>query len=447
MNIRNKQRSAGREGIRALLRQREFRLLYIGQTCSVVGDAIVPIALAFAVLEVTNSPSALGLVLAARILPTVVLLLLGGVIADRMARRLLMLVCDATRFLSQTLQGVLLVTGHASLTSMIVLQLIAGTAAAFFQPAASGLLPEVVKAGALQRANGLVGLSDNIAWSIGPAFGGLLVALVDPGSALIFDGVTYAVSAVALYMLRLGPKKAADGEENSSVLNDLKLGWQEFSSRTWLWTMVAWAASFHLLVLPAWQIFGPAEARAHLGGAPAWAVITTCSGIGSVLGGVIALRMRPRYIMRASFLPLGLYGLQLLMLALLAPVPVIAAAALVSNIGLSMFNVFSLTAMQQNVPLGSMGRVSSYEWLGSIGLLPVGQALAGPAGGLASPATMLTIGAVWMFLTPALLFVVRSARMLEAVHDDPDPAAGEGQGDGDDGRIAPEPDGSEPATA
>lgn len=381
MNIRSKRRTAHREGITGLLRQREFRLLYIGQTFSVVGDAIVPIALAFAVLEVTDSASALGLVLAARILPTVVLLLLGGVIADRMARRRLMLVCDAARFVSQLLLGVLLVTGHASLAWMIALQLVAGTAAAFFQPAASGLLPEVVKAGALQRANGLVGLSENVAYTVGPAFGGVLVALVSPGSALIFDGVTYAVSAVALYMLRLGPKKAADGEEASSILNDLKLGWQEFRSRTWLWTMVAWAASFHLLVLPAWQVFGPTEALAHLGGAPAWALITTCSGIGSVLGGVIALRMRPRYIMRASFLPLGLYGLQLLMLALLAPVPVIAAAALVSNIGLSMFNVFSLTAMQQNVPLGSMGRVSSYEWLGSIGLLPVGQALAGrPAG-------------------------------------------------------------------
>src|SRR3954447_5784811 len=116
MNIRSKRRSTDRAGVRALLRQRDFRLLYIGQTASVVGDAIVPIALAFAVLEVTDSPSALGLVLAARILPTVVLLLLGGVIADRMARRLLMHVCDATRFLSQTLQGVLLVTGHASLT-------------------------------------------------------------------------------------------------------------------------------------------------------------------------------------------------------------------------------------------------------------------------------------------------------------------------------------------
>lgn len=133
---------------------------------------------------------------------------------------------------------------------------------------------------------------------------------------------------------------------------------------------------------------------------------------------MIALRMRPRYLLRASFVPLGMYGLQLLALGLLAPVPVIAAAALVSNIGLSMFNVFSFTAMQQNVPIEAMGRVSSYEWLGSIALLPIGQALIAPIGSQTSPTTMLIVAAGWMAITPVLLFMIRSARNLRAVDDE-----------------------------
>ncbi|MFK4066966.1 MFS transporter [Streptomyces sp. NPDC029674] len=419
-----KRRAARRGELRELVGQREFRLLYIGQTSSIIGDAIVPVALAFAVLELTESATALGLVFAARVVPTVLLLLLGGVIADRMSRRRLMLLCDAACFLSQFAQGVMLLTGTASLPSMLALQFIAGTAGAFFHPAATGLLPEVVKPAQLQRANGLMGLSENTAYTVGPAIAGVLVVMFSPGAALVFDAATFAVSAAALYFIRLAPGSATtdteETEKPSSILNDLRLGWDEFRSRTWLWTMVAWAASFHLLVLPAWQVFGPALARDDLGGASAWAIISACTGLGSVLGGVIALRMRPRFIMRASFIPLGLYGLQFLAIALLAPVPVIAVAAVISNIGLSMFNVFSLTAMQQNVPIGSMSRVSSYEWLGSIGLLPVGQALVGPAGGLTSTTTVLVVGAVWMFLTPALLFVVRDARNLEAVHEDRD---------------------------
>ncbi|WP_231397977.1 MFS transporter [Micromonospora ureilytica] len=411
-------RPGSRSGeIRSLLRRPGFRYLYIAQTASVVGDAIIPIALAFAVLQLTGSPAALGLVLAARILPTVVLLLIGGVIADRLPRRAVMMASDLTRFGSQALAGVLLLTGDANLASMIVLQLVAGTAAAFFQPASSGLLPEVVPAKDLQPANGLIQLSENFAWTLGPALGGLLVALVSPGAALIFDGVTFLISAIALWMLKVD-RRAPSVQENPSILRELRGGWTEFRTRTWLWTTVAWAGTFHLLVLPAWQIFGPSIARDQLGGAPAWALITTCSGLGSVLGGVIALRMRPRYLLRASFVPLGMYGLQLLALGLLAPVPVIAAAALVSNIGLSMFNVFSFTAMQQNVPIEAMGRVSSYEWLGSIALLPIGQALIAPIGSQTSPTTMLIVAAGWMAITPVLLFMIRSARNLRAVDDE-----------------------------
>lgn len=400
-------------GLRGLRGRRDFWLFYIGHSASVLGDSIVPVALAFAVLDLTDSSTALGIVLAARVVPTVLLLLVGGVIADRISRRRLMLLCDMACFSSQAIQAVLLLSGQATLASMVLLQLVAGTASAFFEPASSGLLPEIVKSAELHKANGLISVSKSTARMLGPVLAGLLVAWFSPGIAFAVDAASFAVSALALYAIR-NPQRPISGNEIVSILEDLRLGWGEFRSRTWLWTMVLWAASFHLLVLPAWQVFGPSVARNALGGASAWAAIAACSGAGAVLGGIAALRMNPRYILRASFIPLGLFGLQLLAIATTSSVLLISAAALVSNIGLAMFNVFSQTAIQRHVPIEAMSRVSSYDWLGSIALLPVGQMLVGPAAAHTSMDLVLMFGAAWMFITPAILFVVRSARSLEA---------------------------------
>lgn len=411
------------ERIPAALRHRDFRLYYAGQSLSIVGDAIVPVALAFAVLTFGGSASDLGLVLAAGIVPSVLFVLAGGVIADRVERRRMMLTCDAVRVLSQALQGVLLLAGHTNIVTIIVLQFVWGTASAFFRPASTGMVAEIVPTAGLQQANGLLGLSENLAYTVGPAISGVLVAAVGPGTALLADAVTFAASAIALLFIRTRIAGGAGSPEpRESMITDLKDGWQAFRSRTWLWSMVLWAGTFHLLALPAMLVLGPAVASAHLGGAPAWAAIATGSGLGAIIGGVIALRYHPRYLLRASFLPLGLYGLALLALAIPTSTAYITAAAVLGGIGVAMFNVYFYTAIQQQVPLAALSRVASYEWLGSIATLPVGMALIGPVAAFTSTSAVLIVAGVWMLLSPALLYAVRTARTLTAVGE-PDPAA------------------------
>ncbi|MEU2629178.1 MFS transporter [Kitasatospora sp. NPDC007106] len=407
-----------------VLHNRNFALYYTGQSLSVLGDAIVPVALAFAVLDLGRGAGALGLVLAAGIAPGVLLVLVGGVVADRIERRRLMVACDLVRFGSQAAQGVLLWTGHATLLSLVLLQLVWGTAAAFFRPASTGLVAEWVEPDRLQQANGLVGLSDNLAYTVGPAVAGVLIAVFSPGAALLADALTFAASAVALSLARPAARTAARtaanaAEASASVLRGLAEGWQEFRSRTWLWSMVLWAATFHLLALPSVLVLGPAVAKSDLGGASAWAAIAACSGLGAVVGGVIALRYRPRYLLRATFVPLGLYGLQLVALAVPARTAVVAAAALVGGVGVAMFNVYFYTALQQHIPLPVMSRVASYEWLGSIALLPVGQALVGPVAAATSVPGVLLVAGGWMLVSPVVLYLIRSARELRAVDDSP----------------------------
>ena len=398
-----------------VLGELNFRRYYIGQSLSQFGDALLPIAMAFAVLDVLGSASALGLVLAAGFVPQVILTLFGGVVADRVNRRQLMIACDVLRMGSQALQGTLLLTGHTNLITMVVLHGLWGVGAAFFKPSATGLVAELVDASKLQQANGLTGLSSNIAFTLGPALGGVLIVAISPGAAILIDAATFAASAIALSLIRL-PATAARTGSRPTILADLAGGWQEFRSRTWLWALVVWAAGFHLLALPAYQILGPVTAKAELGGVSAWATIGVGTGFGLVLGGVLTLRLKPRFILRSSFVPLGLYGLPLLLLAFPHALPggtvTIAIAALLGNVGVSLFNVMFGTAIQQHVPLDAISRVSAYDWMGSLALLPVGQAIIGPAAGLTSTRVMLTVGGLYMLGSIPVLYLIRSARDL-----------------------------------
>ena len=404
-----------------VLRQRNFLSFYTGQALSQLGDAILPVALAFAVLDISDSPSALGLVLAAGFLPGVLFLLIGGVLADRVQRRRLMIVCDVVRFGSQLTQGVLVLTGEATLVSLVVLQLVWGTAAAFFRPASTGIVAEMVEPGRLTQANSLIALSDSIAYTVGPAIAGVIIAVASPGVAIVADGLTFAASAVALLLIRVPRADPAPARERSSLVSDLRSGWHEFSSRTWLWTMVAWGATFNVIAFPAMIVLGPVVAHEELGGASAWAVISACSGLGAIIGGVLGLRLRSRYVLRPAFLPLGFYGLPLLLLAIPSPVALIAFAAVLGGIGVTMFNVYVDTAIQQQVPLTALSGVSHYNWWFSIALVPVGPAAVGPVAELTSIPAVLVVTAAWMLISPVVLYAARDARDLRNVAE-PAPA-------------------------
>jgi MFS family permease len=309
------------------LGEREFRLVYGAQVVSLLGDGIVPVALAFAILDLTGSATDLGIVLAARTLPMVACLLAGGVIADRTSRRRLMVAADLVRLVSQGLLGVLLVSGNAEVWQLAALQAVLGGASGFFNPASSGLLPMVVSPAHLQQANALRGVAMASGSIAGPVIAGVLVATVGPGEALLADAATYGTSAVLLMRVRVAESARARGP---SFVADLRAGWREVRSRTWLWSIILAFSAVNALTA-AFTVLGPLVAKRDLGGAGSWAAILAARGAGEVLGGLASLRARPRRPLLAATLACELAVIPTLLLGPPAPTAVIAAAALVGG--------------------------------------------------------------------------------------------------------------------
>src|SRR5262245_16219501 len=253
-------------GLFAALRERQFRLLWLGQTTSTLGDGLVPVALAFAVIKsLDRGPTALGLVLAAQTLPMVAFVLAGGVWADRLPRQMVMLVSDVIRAVVQATLAFLLLSGSAEVWQLAALMAVYGTAQAFFQPAATGLVPATISPGRLQQANALLGLSRSLSFVVGPAIAGVIAATTNPGIVFVIDARTFTVSAISLAMLRLSRSRRAG--ERQSFIADLKGGWHELVSHTWLWVIIAWAATYLGIVIAPFMTLGPVVAKESLGGA------------------------------------------------------------------------------------------------------------------------------------------------------------------------------------
>lgn len=384
------------------LGERSFRLLFAGQGISAIGDGVVPVALPFAVLDLTGSVRDVGLVLAAQALPLILFVLLGGVWSDRLPRQTVMLVSDITRAGTQGATAVLLLTGAAHIWELAALQAVYGGARAFFGPAATGLVPQTVEAKHLQQANALMGMSENTASIVGPALGGILVVAASPGWGLAFDAAAFLASAASLRMMRLRPIAFAPRQ---GTFTELREGWQAFRSRKWLWASVVSLTLIVTVVFAPLDVLGPDVAKRYLGGAAAWAAINTTSGVGSVAGGAIGLRWKPRYPLRTGFL-LTLAG-EPAMLALLGaggPLAPIIAFALISGMAATLFNVFWFTALQREITAEEISRVSSWDHLGTYALQPIGLAVVGPiaiAVGLST--TLYAAAAAVVLLTAGVL--------------------------------------------
>jgi MFS family permease len=356
------------------LREPNFRLLFMGQAVSLLGDGMVPVALAFAVLEVSNSASALGLVLAARVIPTVALLLAGGVVSDRISRRTVMVAADVIRMLSHAAMAALLLSGTARVWTLALLAAINGAGTAFFAPASTALVPMTVRPALLQQANALRGLAEAAGFILGPALAGVLVATAGAGWALAVDAATFAVSAGFLAALRLAP---ATPRPARPFVADLRDGWREFRARDWVWGIVL-SASVANMLAAGYQVLGPIVADRELGGAGAWATIATCFGIGSLIGGLLILRRPVRRPLLVGQLTVTIWVVPWILIALPAATLVIAAAALLAGAGLMIFNALWEATLQAQIPPESLSRVSAYDWLGSLALNPLGAALVGP---------------------------------------------------------------------
>ncbi|WP_344951881.1 MFS transporter [Terrabacter ginsenosidimutans] len=360
----------------------QYRLLFGGQVLSILGDRVMMVVLPFAVLAVGGGVGDVAIVSAAQFLPFAVLALPAGVWADRLDRKKILIASDMTRFGCQLAGGILLVTGTAHVLHLALLAALYGAADAFFAPAFTGLLPGTVSPINLQPANALRGLSFSTGSIVGPVLAGFLVAFAGPGGAFLFDAGTFAVSIACLIPIR--PRVAAQvmhdedpGASTTRFLSSLKEGWSEVRSRPWVTSFLGGMAAYHLIVLPAIFVLGPVLAAEELDGARSWAIITAGFGVGCVVGDVLLLRWRPRFALRVASLMLIGASCQAAFIG--SGFGVWAIAGLEALAGICVTGTFTLweTSLQEHVPDRALSRVSSYDYLTSAGVIPLGNLLIG----------------------------------------------------------------------
>jgi MFS family permease len=404
------------------LSERDFRLLWIGQTGSALGDALVGVALAFAVLGVGGSAADLGLVFAAFALPRVIFTLAGGVWSDRLPRQRVMVACDLVRAAAQAVVAPLLITGNAQTGHLIGLALVMGSASAFFTPASVGLMPQVVSRDRLQEANALVSISQSATHIFGPLLAGLIVATIGPGWAFAIDGLSFLMSAGFLLAMRPAPVTIPG---RRSFVAELADGWREVISRRWV---VASIATFSLsnMSLGAFQVLGPIVASRELGGAAAWGVVLTGGAVGGVIGSAVSLRWRPSRPLVAGFLLMILAQVELLLLIPPFPAPAVAIGAMLTIAGIVISNTFWDTMLQQHIPPQALSRVSSYDWMGSLIFQPIAFAAVGPLSEqIGIQWTLVLAAAIGVTVNAGVLLVpsVRRLRRLDEATERPLPRA------------------------
>ncbi|GLW58471.1 MFS transporter [Kitasatospora phosalacinea] len=369
--------------------ERQFARLFVGQSLSVLGDRVSFVALPFAVLSIGGSAADVGLVTAAGLLPLLVFTLAGGVWADRLPRQRIMLASDLVRCAVQAAVAVLLFTGEARVGVLASLMALFGVADAFFLPASTGLLPLLVPADRLREANALRGFVQSGSLVVGPALAGLLVAAVGPGGALAVDAASFAASAAVLARLGAvggavgggavdGVDGRAERDERLGFLAELRVGWQQVRSRTWVWSGMLAIAVYHVVVLPSVFVLGPVLAEREWGGADAWAVVVVAFGLGAIVGDVCAYRLKPARPMAVAAVAMAVASCQALIIGSGAPVWAIAALEAVTGVGVSLCFVLWETSLQVHIPERVLSRVSSYDHLISVALMPLGLVLAGP---------------------------------------------------------------------
>ncbi|MFG3346721.1 MFS transporter [Streptomyces sp. NPDC048018] len=370
------------------LRTRSFRLLFAGRALSLLGDAVIPAALALAVLKATGSTSALALVLACSMVPKLLLLPLGGVVGDRFDARTVALAMDLVRCVTQLVVGIQLLGGTPSLAVIAGVGVLGGAAGAFATPTSAPLVKGTVPAEALQRANAAMAVAYSVSRVGGPALAGTLILTVGPGWAFVLDAASFGVSAAQLCAVRV----ARVTVPRRSLPADLKEGWREVRTRDWYWTSLighsAWNGAAAVLMT-----LGPAIALDRLGGDLAWAVFLQVGAVGLLLGSLAADRVRPGRPILAANLGLATYALPLLLLAAGAPAALTIAAYGLAQAGLGFLTPVWETAVQRAVPEHALARVTSYDWLLSFAAMPLGYALAPLAAAAWGPGTPLVIAA------------------------------------------------------
>ncbi|MGV9292108.1 MFS transporter [Streptomyces sp. NPDC003719] len=406
---------------------RDFALFFVARAVARLGDTMLPVALAAGLLQHGYGAGAVGLAMAATAAAFAGLVVFGGVLADRFSTRRLMIGADLVRLVTQAVTAVLFFSGHVVLWQICVIGFLNGVAGAVFQPGVASTVPRL--ASDIQGANGAIRVAESAAQLAGPAAAGLLVGFASPGGVFAAHATTYAVSALCLLLLRLPPLpprgRASDAPRSRATeafRADLVEGWREFRSRTWLWGVIAvWGVYMIAVWGPTVPLVATEVVQQH--GPRAYGLVNSALGAGTVVGGLLALRLRPRRMLRAG--AIALFGFAAFPASVGAGlgVPAMAAGAAVAGAGMSFWGVMWATSVQTQVPPDVLNRIHAYDVAGSLAMMPVGQALAGPAASaLGADHVLLTAGAASFVVCTALLLIpaVRGLVRVDASTAGPD---------------------------
>ncbi|MGW2647970.1 MFS transporter [Streptomyces sp. NPDC001393] len=392
---------------------RDFALFFVARAVARLGDTMLPVALAAGLLQHGYGAGAVGLAMASTAAAFAGLVVFGGVIADRFSTRRLMIGADLVRLVTQSLAAGLFFAGHVVLWQICAIGFVGGVAGAVFQPGVASTVPRL--AADIQGANGAIRIAESAAQLAGPAVAGLLVGFASPGAVFAAHAATYATSALCLLLLRLPPldegTRAATGRGMRAFRADLAQGWREFRSRTWLWAVIAvWCLYMIAVWGPTVPLVATEVVQQH--GPRAYGLVNSALGAGTVVGGLLALRLRPRRMLRAGALSLfAFFGFPAAVGAGLG-VPAMATGAAVAGAGMSFWGVMWATSVQSQVPPDVLNRIHAYDVAGSLAMMPVGQALAGPAAGTLGAGHVLLVSAATSLAVALALLAVPAVRDL-----------------------------------
>jgi MFS family permease len=403
--------------IRRVLRHRDFRMLWLAQSASVIGDNIVLVALALFIIERTDSATDLGLVLAAKALPLVAFLLIGGVWADRLPRHRMMIATDLVRFALHALLAILIFAGHVAIGQVVAIEILFGSAEAFFRPAANGLLPQTVPEADIQPATAVTGISNNVAEFAAPALATALVLGAGAGWAFALDAATFLISAGFLSRVRpraRGMDLAAEADaERVGTWRSIREGAREVRARTWVWATLASFCIGLFCGLASWFVLGPIVAREQYGHIAVYGIVEAAIGLGTIVGSIVAVSWRPRYPMRLGMLATSLWPLAAILYAAGVTLALVIPASVLGGAGFALFDVWWLTALAERIPPHALSRVTSYDWMVSLGLLPLGYAVMGPLAERLGATNVLLGGAALAAVAFTAGLLPRQTRMLE----------------------------------
>jgi MFS family permease len=385
---------------------RDFRFLFAARAISYVGTYLAPIAVAFAILRNGGGATAVGLSFAAWTLGQVAMLSFGGVVGDRIPRRVVMVGSDVASTAVRTAMGALVISGHAHVWELIALQAVGGAAVAFYSPASYGLVREVVPEEELQQANALLAIARYAAFPLGAAIGGPIVAFVGSGTALLVDAGTYATSALLLSQVKVESIARA----GAGFFRELKEGWSAFVEQTWVWVLVLYVSLYFLITYAPFFVLGPYVAQHSMNGARSWFPVVIGEGVGALVGALVGLRWRPRLPMVTTGLFLMISAVQNLVLAFHPTTILLTPAAAGSGFAFALGSIVWDTTLQRAIPPEKLARVASYGWMGAMVFLPAGYALAGPISMAIGLKADLLIAAGWIVASTLVVIRLRAVR-------------------------------------